>query len=60
MQTYQRKFIELSLKKGVLKFGSFVLKSGRVSPYFFNAGCFNSGEDLVLLGSCFNLWFAAF
>ena len=53
MQTYQRKFIELSLKKGVLKFGSFVLKSGRVSPYFFNAGCFNSGEDLVLLGSCY-------
>ena len=40
MQDYQRRFIELSLDKGVLKFGSFILKSGRVSPYFFNAGSF--------------------
>ncbi|MDY6420378.1 MAG: hypothetical protein SPL03_07520, partial [Succinivibrio dextrinosolvens] len=53
MQEYQRKFIELALSKGVLKFGSFVLKSGRTSPYFFNAGGFNTGEDLSTLGSCY-------
>lgn len=53
MQEYQRKFIELALKKGVLKFGSFVLKSGRTSPYFFNAGGFNTGEDLATLGECY-------
>ena len=46
MQDYQRKFIELALKRGVLKFGSFTLKSGRQSPYFFNAGGFCTGEDL--------------
>ena len=51
MQEYQRKFIELALSKGVLKFGSFVLKSGRTSPYFFNAGGFNTGDDLATLGS---------
>ena len=53
MQEYQRKFIELSLNKGVLKFGSFTLKSGRVSPYFFNAGLFNTGDDLLTLGRCY-------
>lgn len=53
MQEYQRKFIELALSKGVLKFGSFVLKSGRTSPYFFNAGGFNTGSDLATLGSCY-------
>ena len=53
MQEYQRKFIELALSKGVLKYGSFVLKSGRVSPYFFNAGGFNTGSDLAALGSCY-------
>jgi len=53
MQEYQRKFIERALSKGVLKFGSFVLKSGRTSPYFFNAGGFNTGEDLATLGSCY-------
>ena len=53
MQDYQRKFIELALSKGVLKFGSFVLKSGRTSPYFFNAGGFNTGDDLATLGSCY-------
>ena len=53
MQEYQRKFIELALSKGVLKFGSFVLKSGRTSPYFFNAGGFNTGDDLATLGSCY-------
>ena len=53
MQEYQRQFIELALSRGVLKFGSFVLKSGRTSPYFFNAGGFCSGEDLATLGSCY-------
>ncbi|ECG2670182.1 orotate phosphoribosyltransferase, partial [Salmonella enterica subsp. enterica serovar Takoradi] len=41
---------ELALAKNVLKFGEFTLKSGRVSPYFFNAGLFNTGRDLALLG----------
>ena len=53
MKEYQRKFIELALSKGVLKFGSFVLKSGRTSPYFFNAGGFNTGADLATLGECY-------
>ena len=51
MQEYQ--FIELALSKVVLKFGSFVLKSGRTSPYFFNAGGFNTGADLATLGECY-------
>lgn len=42
-------FIELALSRGVLKFGEFTLKSGRVSPYFFNAGLLNDGEALSLL-----------
>jgi orotate phosphoribosyltransferase len=41
--------IDLSLQRGVLKFGEFSLKSGRVSPYFFNAGLLNDGEALSLL-----------
>ena len=53
MQDYQRKFIELALARGVLKFGQFTLKSGRVSPYFFNAGGFCTGADLFTLGSCY-------
>ena len=53
MQDYQRRFIELSLQKGVLKFGNFLLKSGRNSPYFFNAGGFNTGSDLKILGDCY-------
>ena len=44
-------FIELALTRGVLKFGEFTLKSGRVSPYFFNAGLLNDGEALSLLAS---------
>lgn len=50
MKSYQREFIELAIKKHVLKFGEFTLKSGRKSPYFFNAGLFNTGRDLALLG----------
>ena len=50
MKDYQREFIEFALAKNVLKFGEFTLKSGRKSPYFFNAGLFNSGGDLARLG----------
>ena len=50
MQDYQREFIEFALSKRVLKFGQFTLKSGRTSPYFFNAGLFNTGGDLARLG----------
>lgn len=50
MKDYQREFIEFALEKEVLKFGEFTLKSGRTSPYFFNAGLFNTGRDLSRLG----------
>ncbi|ART80350.1 orotate phosphoribosyltransferase [Oceanisphaera avium] len=50
MKAYQREFIEFAMSKEVLKFGEFTLKSGRISPYFFNAGLFNSGRDLARLG----------
>ena len=50
MKAYQREFIEFALAKQVLRFGEFTLKSGRKSPYFFNAGLFNSGRDLARLG----------
>lgn len=50
MHAYQREFIEFSLSHGVLRFGDFTLKSGRRSPYFFNAGLFNTGGKLAALG----------
>lgn len=50
MKAYQQEFIEFALAKQVLKFGEFTLKSGRKSPYFFNAGLFNTGGDLARLG----------
>ncbi|OKY25166.1 MULTISPECIES: orotate phosphoribosyltransferase [Thalassotalea] len=50
MKDYQREFIEFALEKQVLRFGEFTLKSGRTSPYFFNAGLFNTGRDLARLG----------
>jgi len=50
MKAYQREFIEFALSKQVLRFGEFTLKSGRTSPYFFNAGLFNTGGDLARLG----------
>jgi orotate phosphoribosyltransferase len=50
MQDYQREFIQLALNHPVLRFGSFTLKSGRQSPYFFNAGLFNTGKALAKLG----------
>lgn len=50
MQAYQREFIRFAIERGVLRFGQFTLKSGRVSPYFFNAGLFDSGLALAQLG----------
>ncbi|KAF1028567.1 MAG: Orotate phosphoribosyltransferase [Pseudomonas sp.] len=50
MQAYQRDFIRFAIDRGVLRFGEFTLKSGRTSPYFFNAGLFNSGNALAQLG----------
>ncbi|MEO5342836.1 MAG: orotate phosphoribosyltransferase [Gammaproteobacteria bacterium SHHR-1] len=50
MQDYQRDFLDFALGAGVLRFGQFSLKSGRVSPYFFNAGLFNTGACLARLG----------
>jgi orotate phosphoribosyltransferase len=53
MQPYQLTFIDLALRREALRFGRFTLKSGRESPYFFNAGLFNDGESLAILGSCY-------
>ncbi len=50
MQVYQREFIDFALELDVLKFGEFTLKSGRVSPYFFNAALFNTGYAAARLG----------
>lgn len=50
MQAYQRDFIRFAIERGVLRFGEFTLKSGRTSPYFFNAGLFNTGLALARLG----------
>jgi orotate phosphoribosyltransferase len=50
MKAFQQAFIEFAIARGVLKFGEFTLKSGRKSPYFFNAGLFNRGGDLARLG----------
>lgn len=53
MQPYQKAFIELALKHQALRFGEFTLKSGRLSPYFFNVGQLNTGEALKVLGECY-------
>ena len=53
MQQYQKDFIEFAIQQGVLKFGEFELKSGRISPYFFNAGLFNTGKAMSRLAQCY-------
>lgn len=50
MKDFQQAFLDYCLQRGVLRFGEFTLKSGRKSPYFFNAGLFNTGADLAALG----------
>jgi len=59
MRSYQTEFIELAQQYEVLKFGEFTLKSGRISPYFFNAGAFSSGRALASLGRCYARCIAA-
>ncbi len=53
MLPHQRRFLELALARQVLRFGEFTLKSGRISPYFFNAGRFDSGAAMAALGECY-------
>jgi len=53
MQDYQTRFIDLAIARNALRFGSFRLKSGRESPYFFNAGLFSDGEAAAVLGQCY-------
>jgi len=53
LQDNKKRFIQLAIENDVLKFGEFTLKSGRTSPYFFNAGLFNSGKALAELGACY-------
>ncbi len=53
MHDYQQQFIEFAIRRNVLRFGEVTLKSGRTSPYFFNAGLFNTGEDLLELSKAY-------
>lgn len=53
MQDFQKAFIEFVIRHEILRFGSFTLKSGRTSPYFFNAGLFNTGEALSYIGNSY-------
>jgi orotate phosphoribosyltransferase len=53
MHEYQLEFIEFAIKQKALCFGEFTLKSGRISPYFFNSGLFNDGDSLKRLGECY-------
>jgi len=53
MRNYKQQFFELAMARGNLKFGEFTLKSGRISPYFFNAGGFDDGRSLEILSACY-------
>ena len=50
MHVYQKEFLDFAIAADVLRFGQFTLKSGRISPYFFNTGLFNTGDRLARLG----------
>lgn len=54
MRAYKEQFLDLAIELGVLRFGEFELKSGRISPYFFNAGLFNTGCAAARLGRCYS------
>lgn len=53
MQAYQKEFLQFVIDNDILRFGEFTLKSGRTSPYFFNAGLFNTGNKLAFLARCY-------
>ena len=53
MQDYQEQFLDFVINRQILRFGEFTLKSGRQSPYFFNAGLFNTGAALAFIGQCY-------
>ena len=53
MQGFQQEFLDYVIANNILRFGDFTLKSGRKSPYFFNAGLFNTGTSLSFIGRCY-------
>lgn len=53
MKDFQKQFLDFVIEQKILRFGEFTLKSGRKSPYFFNAGLFNTGQSLGFIGQCY-------